>query len=98
MLGISSEDDDDGNHASEKPKLHEVPPPPPQQEQPPVPPQDSNLISQPQQKRLFALAKGNAELVKEVLGRHNYTKSSEITRSEYEGIAKEIETEAAWKE
>lgn len=48
-------------------------------------------ISEAQQKRLFAIAKNNAELVKEVLLKHKYYKSSDIKKSEYEAICAEIE-------
>ena len=50
----------------------------------------TSLISEGQQKRLFALSNGNAELVKEILMKHNYTKSSEIKKSEYENICNEV--------
>lgn len=65
-----------------------------------LPPQQTNestgqfpaeLISEPQAKRLFALSKGNVELVKKVLLLHKYTESKLVKKSEYEAICKEIE-------
>lgn len=49
------------------------------------------LISAPQQKRMFALSKGNAEIVKNVLMRHGYVKSADVTRHDYNKICEEIE-------
>jgi hypothetical protein len=49
-------------------------------------------ISDGQQKRLFALSKGNTELVKKVLMSKGFTKSSEIPKGKvYNDICKEIE-------
>lgn len=52
----------------------------------------TDTISEPQQKRLFALAKGNNDLVKEVLEMRNLTSTKEIKKSDYEAICKFIET------
>lgn len=51
-----------------------------------------DTISEPQQKRLFALAKGNNDLVKKVLEMRNLTSTKEIKKSDYESICKYIET------
>lgn len=58
--------------------------------QPQTPKQDT--ISEPQQKRLFAISKGNNDLVKEVLELRNLTSTKDIKKSEYEAICKFIET------
>ena len=51
-----------------------------------------DTISNGQQKRLFALSKGNTELVKKVLMSKGFTKSSEIPKGKvYNDICKEIE-------
>lgn len=49
------------------------------------------LISTAQQRRMFALAGRNAEIVKEVIMRHGYVKTADITRHDYNGICSEIE-------
>lgn len=48
-------------------------------------------ITEAQAKRLFAMAKGNNELVKEVLMKHKYYKSADVKKSEYEAICAEIQ-------
>ena len=51
-----------------------------------------DTISDAQKKRLFALSKGNTELVKKVLMSKGFTKSSEIPKGKvYNDICKEIE-------
>ena len=89
LLGISSEIDDDGNKATfgngsktnrgtgEEKEQH-------QENKNPL------LITPGQQKRLFALSNGNAELVKEILMKHDYVKSDQIKKTEYEGICNEV--------
>lgn len=54
----------------------------------------ADTITTAQQRRLFALSKGNAVLVKEVIAKHKYYETKQIKKSEYNAIAKEIETEA----
>lgn len=49
------------------------------------------LISTAQQRRMFALAGRNAEIVKDVIMRHGYVKTADITRHDYNGICSEIE-------
>ena len=51
----------------------------------------TDTISEPQQKRLFAISKGNTELVKEVLDQRRLTSTKEIKKTDYEGICKYIE-------
>lgn len=48
-------------------------------------------ISKAQAKRMFALAEGNQDLVKKVLGDFNYDKSSDVKKTDYEAICKRIE-------
>lgn len=52
----------------------------------------SGTISDAQQKRMFAISKGNAEIAKRVLVKYGYTSSKEVKRSDYEKICTEIET------
>ena len=52
-----------------------------------------DTITEPQQRRMFAISGGNATAVKKVLLRHKYTESKEVKRSEYNAICKEIEKE-----
>ena len=52
---------------------------------------NNNLITQPQQKRLFAIAKSNAELVKGVIKNYGHESTSTITKQEYQGICDDIE-------
>ena len=52
-------------------------------------------ISKAQAKRMFALAKGDAELVRVVLKEHGYTRSEQVKKTEYDAICSEIETQAA---
>lgn len=49
------------------------------------------VITEAQQKKLFALAKGNNELVKKIIGNYGYTSTSTIRKDEYESISKDIE-------
>lgn len=49
-----------------------------------------DTISKTQQKRLFELAPGNNQAVKEVLLKHKYTSSDKIKKVEYEAICQEI--------
>ena len=50
-------------------------------------------ITLAQQKRLFALANGNNDVVKNVIGRYKYTKTEQIKMSDYDKICTEIESE-----
>jgi translation elongation factor EF-Ts len=63
-----------------------------QKKEEPEKPKDTNdKITEAQMKRLFTVAKGNVEKVKEVCGRHGYTSSKDILKKDYENIIKEIE-------
>ncbi len=59
----------------------------------PTQPQAPKLISQAQQKRLFAIANGNNDVVRNVINRYSYEKTEQIKMSDYEKICTEIETE-----
>ncbi len=48
-------------------------------------------ISEAQGRRMYALANGNAKLLREVLSRHGYEHSREVPRTEYEAICTEIQ-------
>ena len=52
--------------------------------------QDST-ISKAQAKRMFALAKGNAEIVKQVLNDYGYEKSEQVEKIKYDEICSKIE-------
>ena len=78
--------------ATPQPQQQAAPPP----QQPPTTTERRNehgelLISTAQQRRMFALAGRNAEIVKEVIMRHGYVKTADITRHDYNGICSEIE-------
>ena len=53
--------------------------------------ENNEFISQAQQKRLFAIAKSNAELVKGVIKNYGHESTSTITKQEYQGICDDIE-------
>lgn len=51
------------------------------------------LISEPQGKRLFMLAKGkDSNVIKEIISKHGFASSKEITKAKYEVICKEVES------
>lgn len=50
-----------------------------------------DVISEAQAKRLFAIAKGDIPFITKVLARHNYAKSKDVLRTDYDAICKEIE-------
>jgi hypothetical protein len=81
-------DPDKETHELTKPKQS----PPPKQTPPPTPPpQSADVITEAQAKRLFAIAKGNADKVKEVIGKYGYESTKAIKKADYEKIAKEVE-------
>jgi len=80
MLGISSEDDDDGNHATGEPNKPKEPPAPPKVE----------TITESQAKRMFAIA-GNPQIVQDLLIAEGYKKSTDVRKTEYDRICKELE-------
>lgn len=52
-------------------------------------------ISKAQAKRMFALAKGDADIVRVALEKRGYKRSEEVKKTEYDAICSEIETQAA---
>jgi hypothetical protein len=52
---------------------------------------NSQLITENQTKRLYALSKGNVKAAKEVMLKHGYTESKQIKKSDYEAICEEIQ-------
>lgn len=51
-------------------------------------------ISKAQAKRMFALANGNADIVKAALKQYGYTKSEDVKKTDYEGICFTIQEQA----
>ncbi|MDI6617868.1 MAG: ERF family protein [Clostridiales bacterium] len=49
-----------------------------------------DTITEKQAKRLFAIAKGNQDLVRNTIGKYGYERTSEIKKAEYENICNEI--------
>lgn len=49
-------------------------------------------ISKAQAKRMFAIAKGDADTVKAAIGEKGYEKTSDIKKTDYDGICARIET------
>ena len=56
---------------------------------------DSKVISEPQRKRLYALANGDAELLKDIATKYGYASSRDIKINDYETISNEIKESAA---
>lgn len=52
-------------------------------------------ITQAQAKRMFAIAQGNNDLVKQVITKYGYNGSAEVLRKDYEKICNEIESGAS---
>lgn len=83
------------------PPVRPVPaPPPPAQPssgaQPYTPPRATGApISERQGKRMYAIAKGNGEMLHQILAKYGYQHSREVHQSVYDQICKEIEQEAA---
>ena len=50
-------------------------------------------ISHAQAKRMLAIAKGNVEIIKQIIKIYGYEKSEEIKRSDYQAICEQIEAE-----
>ncbi len=53
----------------------------------------SELISTDQAKRIFALSKGNEELVRSVIKKYGYESSKLIKKKDYDSICKDIQNE-----
>lgn len=52
----------------------------------------SGTITQKQAKRMFALANGDNDLVKNIIGKYGYEHSTDVKKTDYEKICNEIET------
>lgn len=53
---------------------------------------NSDLISEAQRKRLFAISKGSSEIAKTVLSEFGYERSQDVKRKDYEAICSKIES------
>lgn len=51
----------------------------------------SGTISKAQAKRMFAMAQGNSDIVKDVLGKYGYELSEEVRKADYGKICEDIE-------
>ena len=51
----------------------------------------TDIISTAQAKRMFAIAHGDADVVRTVLDNHNYASSKDVRKADYEAICNEIE-------
>lgn len=58
----------------------------------------SGTISMAQAKRMFALAKGNEEIVREVMAKYGYEHSKDIRKIDYDKICAEIEEKTKQRE
>jgi len=50
----------------------------------------ADCITEGQAKRIFAMSKGNAQLVKEIIMKYGYTSSKDIKKSDYDSICNDI--------
>jgi len=96
-LGLASDEDDDGNGAEgnnkkppSKPQTEQTnTTTPPQQNKPPEAVTD--IITEGQARRLFAISKGNTEGVKTIVTKYGYTSTKDIKKTDYEKIVAEVE-------
>lgn len=51
----------------------------------------ANPITDKQAKRLFAIAQGNADLLKQVISKYGYAHTKDINKADYEAICNEVE-------
>ena len=86
FLSLNTGEDDDANASSGK-TLIKTPSTPSKTPTPST----SNIISESQQKRLYAISKGNNELAKKVLAKYNYASSKVVENKDYTAICNEIE-------
>ena len=96
MLGLAGEEDTDGNAPvprNDKTPI-KLPSTPPKSDNAPT----SNIISESQQKRLYAISKGHNDLAKTVLAKYKYNSSKEVQNKDYKAICTEIETLVASNE
>jgi hypothetical protein len=69
-----------------------------QRQQQSLTPDSNDTISKAQAKRMYALAKGDAELCKRVMQKYGYEKSEQVKKIDYNKICEEIEAEVAAEE
>lgn len=69
-----------------------------QRQQQSLTPDSNDTISKAQAKRMYALAKGDAELCKRVMQKYGYEKSEQVKKIDYNKICEEIEEEVAAEE
>jgi hypothetical protein len=69
-----------------------------QRQQQSLTPDSNDAISKAQAKRMYALAKGDAELCKRVMQKYGYEKSEQVKKIDYNKICEEIEAEVASEE
>ena len=55
-------------------------------------------ISKAQAKRMFAISKGNADIVRQVLQEYGYERSAEVKKTEYDAICNKVEELASQQE
>ena len=87
MLGLAGEEDTDGNTPIPDKSPNKLPNTPSNTPTPPA----SNIISESQQKRLYAISKGQNDLAKAVLAKYKYTSSKDVESKNYKAICDEIE-------
>ena len=98
-LGLASDEDDDGNGAEPPKKSQNAPKDNKTVSNDNHAPEgqqggkndSGDLITDAQAKRLYAIAKGNIDLIKKVLKTHKYAESKLVKRSDYQRICDEIE-------
>jgi len=87
-----TKDSDATNTHDKTPKQYVAPTnKPPYKAPQPTEQQHSAIISEAQQRRLYAVSKGNNELAKKVLAKYNYTSSKLVENKNYKVICTEIE-------
>lgn len=69
-----------------------------QRQQQSLTPDSNDTISKAQAKRMYALAKGDAELCKKIMKKHGYEHSEQVKKIDYNKICEEIEAEVAAEE
>ena len=65
-----------------------------QRQQQNLTPDSDDTISKAQARRMFAIAKGDAELCKRIITKYGYEKSEQVKKIDYQKICEEIEAEA----
>ena len=69
-----------------------------QRQQQSLTPDSDDTISKAQAKRMYALAKGDAELCKKIMKKYGYEHSEQVKKVDYNKICKEIEAEITAEE